>query len=365
MNIPRPQLIAQLFASVRSGNALLVGDPGIGKSWAMRGLRAFAQAQHVPVELIAIDGIYAEDEAELNAYVGWQHGLLGYLRTRAATPQNKGLLLFDAFDAARSDNKRNLFLRLIRRCITELRDEWDIMVSVRTFDAQKSRELIRLFPATDAAGVAQGKVLSIPALNEQELSVALNSDAKLAALYQRCAPELRAILHVPFNLWLLEQIAASTSDADVSDLYTATELLTLFWQCRVHQEGSRDENEAILRRAVSDQVSSKQLVSLRTDVFVTQLAKAWDQMFSANVLEEDRGTKNGVKFTHNILFDFAVHNCWSQMSLCDWLRSWPKTPLGRCSCVRALFIILKISFAVDQSGSGATSSKLAHLSIRL
>jgi hypothetical protein len=306
MNIPRPQLIAQLFTTVRSGNALLVGDPGIGKSWAMRELRVLAQAQHIPVELIAIDGIYAEDEAELNAYVGWQHGLLGYLRTRAATAQNKGLLLFDAFDAARSDKKRNLFLRLIRRCIIELRDEWDVMVSVRTFDAQKSRELIRLFPAAGTSEVAQGNVVSIPVLNEQELSVALSSDARLAAIYQRCASELRLILRVPFNLWLLEQIAASTSEADVSDLYTATELLTLFWQCRVHQEGSRDENEGILRRVVSDQISSKQLVSLRTDVFVPEFAKAWDRMFSANVLEEDRGTKNGIKFTHNILFDFAV-----------------------------------------------------------
>jgi hypothetical protein len=306
MNIPRSELIAQLFASVRSGSALLVGDPGIGKSWAMRELRAFARAEKIPVELIAIDSIYAENEAELNAYVGWQHGLLGYLRSRAATPQNKGSLLFDAFDAARSDKKRNLFLRLIRRCIIELRDEWNVMVSVRTFDAQKSRELIRLFPATGASGVAQGRVVSIPLLTEQEVSVALSNDAKLAALYERCAPELRVILQVPFNLWLLEQIAASTSDANVSDLYTATELLTLFWQCRVHQEGARDENEAILRRVVTDQVSSKQLVSLRPDVFVTELSKAWDQMFSANVLEEDRGTKNGVRFTHNILFDFAV-----------------------------------------------------------
>jgi hypothetical protein len=306
MNIPRPDLITELFNTLRSGNTLLVGDPGIGKSWAMRELRAFAQAQRIPVELIAIDSIYAENEAELNAYVGWTHGLVGYLRTRAATPQNKGLLLFDAFDAARSDKKRNLFLRLIRRCITELRDEWDVMVSVRTFDAQKSRELIRLFPAAGASGVSQGKVVSIPLLNEQELSLALSSDAKLAALYQLCAPELRVILHVPFNLWLLEQIAASTSEADVSDLCTATELLTLFLQCRVYQEGSRDENEAILRRVVTDQVNSKQLVSLRTDVFLPELAKAWDQMFSANVLEEDRGTKNGVKFTHNILFDFAV-----------------------------------------------------------
>jgi hypothetical protein len=306
MNIPRPNLIAELFATLRSGNTLLVGDPGIGKSWAMRGLRDFVKAQHIPVELIAIDGIYAEDEAELNEYVGWKQGLLGYLRTRGATRDNKGLLLFDAFDAARSDKKRNLFLRLIRRCITELRDEWNVMVSVRTFDAQKSRELIRLFPTTGVSGVAQARMASIPALNEQEMSVALSGDARLAALYQRCARELRVILHVPFNLWLLEQIAASTSDADVSDLYTATELLTLFWQCRVHQEGSRDENEAILRRVVSDQVGSKQLVSLRADVFVPEFAKAWDRMFSANVLEEDRGTKNGVKFTHNILFDFAV-----------------------------------------------------------
>jgi hypothetical protein len=306
MKIPRPELIAQLFESVRSGNALLVGDPGIGKSWAMRELRTLAQGQKIPVELIAIDGIYAEDEAELNAYVGWRDGLVAYLRTRAATPQNKGILLFDAFDAARSDRKRNLFLRLIRRCITELRDEWDVMVSVRTFDAQKSRELIRLFPATGVQGVPQGRTVSIPLLTEQEVSVGLSNDAKLAALYERCAAELRVILHVPFNLWLLEQIAASTSDADVSDMYTATELLTLFWQCRVHQEGSRDKNEAILRRVVIDQVSSKQLVSLRTAVFVAEFTEAWDQMFSANVLEEDRGTKNGVRFTHNILFDFAV-----------------------------------------------------------
>jgi hypothetical protein len=306
MNIPRPELIAQLFASVRSGNTLLVGDPGIGKSWAMRELKTFAEGSSVPVELIAIDGIYAEDEVELNAYVGWKHGLIDYLRTRAATPQNKGLLLFDAFDAARSDKKRNLFLRLIRRCITELRDEWDVMVSVRTFDAQKSRELVRLFPAKDVPGVAKGKLISIPVLDEKELAIALSSDGALAALYQRCVSELRTILHVPFNLWLLEQIAASTVHADVSDLYTATELLTLFWQCRVHEEGSRDENEAILRSVVRHQVISKQLVSLRVDVFLPNLAKAWDQMFSANVLEEDSGTKNGVKFTHNILFDFAV-----------------------------------------------------------
>ena len=329
MNIPRPQLVADLLGSSARNNGLLVGDPGIGKSWALREVKVLAESRGTITELIAIDTIYAEDESELDAYVGWKHGLIDYLRRRSATSPGKGLLLFDAFDAARSDKKRNLFLRLIRRCRTELRDNWNILVSVRTFDAEKSRELTAMFQLADALS-ARSRQTSIPVLSDDEINSALNADSSLATLFRKCPLELREILRIPFNLWLLEQIAKSASGVEVSDLYTATELLNLFWECRVHREGSREQNEAILECVVRDQIRSKQLGSLRADVYVPALAKAWDRMFSANVLEEDKQTKNGVKFTHNILFDFAVARLLipdDPIRLAEFMAADPARPL--------------------------------------
>src|SRR5262249_54805262 len=149
--------------------------------------------------------IYAEDEEELNAYVGWRHGLIEHLKTRHATATTKGIILFDGFDAARSDRKRNLFLRLIRRCITELRDNWTTMVSVRTFDAQKSRDLIRLFPSSQETERNRSRHISIPPLTDSEIRVALRNNDLLQALFGRSSDELKELLRNPFNLWLLEQ----------------------------------------------------------------------------------------------------------------------------------------------------------------
>ena len=56
----------------------------------------------------------------------------------------KGIILFDGFDAARDDRKRKNFLILIQRAIQEL-DNWNVIVTVRTYDAKKSQELLDLF----------------------------------------------------------------------------------------------------------------------------------------------------------------------------------------------------------------------------
>ena len=145
MNIPRVSLISELDAFCRTGNGLLVGDPGIGKTWALVQLERFARRRGVNVEMIGIASIYAEDESELKAYLGLQEDFVNVLAKRLTRDGRKGLLIFDGFDAARSDRKRNLFLRILRRCIAEAQNRWTVIVSVRSFDARKSRELTELF----------------------------------------------------------------------------------------------------------------------------------------------------------------------------------------------------------------------------
>ncbi len=217
MNIPRPVVITEIFEFCRADHTLIIGDPGTGKSWTMRELQRLGREQGIAVELIAIDSIYAEDEQELMAYLGLSTDLIDYFRRTNANPASKGLLLFDAFDAARSDKKRNLFLRLVRRCIAELSDVWRVVVSVRTFDAQKSHELMRLFPDRSSS-TPRARVVSIPRLSDSEIMIAVTGDARLSAVFNRCPMELQQLLHVPFNLWLLEQIATSAPGANVSDL---------------------------------------------------------------------------------------------------------------------------------------------------
>ena len=148
--------------------------------------------------------------------------------------------------------------------------------------------------------------MSIPPLDDNELGAAGNSDRRLSHLFDAFPTSAKDLLRIPFNLWLLEQIGLSGDKAYVSGIHTATELLSLFWERRVKGEGSAELNETVLRRVVSDQVRTKQLVSIKSNVYEIGLDEAWNRMFSCKLLEEDQGTKNGVKFSHNILFDFAV-----------------------------------------------------------
>ena len=93
-------------------------------------------------------------------------------------PDKKAILLFDAFDAARDEQTRKRFLNLIQRAIHKLSDSWNIIVTVRTYDATKSRELLDLFGNPDDTEYQSEGILcrhfTIPPFNEDEILQALN-----------------------------------------------------------------------------------------------------------------------------------------------------------------------------------------------
>ena len=77
----------------------------------------------------------------------------------------------------RGENERANVLQLIRRAIGGLRGEWNTIVSVRTFDAKKSRRLLELFPEPNAnAGSAEAacRQFLVPKLDMAEVEQARN-----------------------------------------------------------------------------------------------------------------------------------------------------------------------------------------------
>src|SRR5207253_1279618 len=116
-----------------------------------------------------------------------------------------------------------------------------------------------------ATGSPIARQISIPFLDDDEIAVALQNNQALKTLFERCSVELKEVLRNPFNLWLLEQISSTNAEADMSGFRTATQLLSLFWTYRVHGEGTREQNEFLLKRVADQQVKTKQLVSLRGD----------------------------------------------------------------------------------------------------
>ena len=146
MKIKRDKLIEDLLNFAVEGSGVIIGPPGIGKSYLFLELRQRLKTEGIPHLLLAIDQLGDGTEAELRDLLSYEGDLIKKLHEELSqTHSSKGLLLLDAFDAARSEKKRKNILNIIKRTINELDRSWNIIVTVRTYDATKSQELLKLF----------------------------------------------------------------------------------------------------------------------------------------------------------------------------------------------------------------------------
>src|SRR4030095_13239412 len=92
------------------------------------------------------------------------------LKSSVAGAGSRAILIFDGFDATRGERQRAGILRLIKRAVIELKQSWNTIVSVRTFDAKKSEQLLQLFPSEVAASTGLPcRSFEIPVLSDEEL----------------------------------------------------------------------------------------------------------------------------------------------------------------------------------------------------
>ena len=311
MKIERKQLVNDLQDFASRGDGVVIGGPGVGKSYVLKELRQYLKSVGITHLLLRIDQLGDGKAKTLREELSYQGDLIEKLKSIPISGKN-AILLFDAFDAARDEDTRNRFLSLIRCAIKEL-VKWNVVVTVRTYDAMKSQELLDLFGSPDDTGYQTKDILcrhfTIPSFNPDEILCALDQIGCPKSVYNDGSDEFQDILSKPFNLWLLEKILQnSKKEPDFSQIYSEVQLFQMFWQRRIKDETQEFLLEQIANQMVEERSLSVKQSSVYQNLELERPARkaAWDNLLSDEILSKVSSTGKRIAFSHNILFDYAI-----------------------------------------------------------
>ncbi len=317
MKINRENLLSDLQDFASQGNGVIIGSPGVGKTYLLKELRRSLKSDGTPHLLLPIDLLGDGTDKDLQSELSYEGDLIEKLKSVPILPKNS-ILLFDAFDAARNEETRKRFLRLIKRAIQEL-DKWNVVVTVRTYDANKSQELLDLFGNpydTDQTQYRSTGILcrhfTIPPLNEDEIRQAFDQIPHLEFIYESGSQDFKSLLANPFNLWLLEKILMTSQDVpDFSQIHSEVQLLDLFWRRRIEGTINEIDRQFVLTKVVRWMIEEQALAIRQEDVYEElDLEKpvrkvAWEDLMSDEILTKISSGQR-IAFSHNILFDYAI-----------------------------------------------------------
>ena len=305
MKIDRSQLITDLMAFALSGSGVVIGQPGVGKTHALVQLRGRLKVDGIPHLILPVERLGSASAPEIRHALNRDGDFVQLLREAVAGSAKPAVLIFDGFDAARGEDERDGVFRLILRAVNELRGLWHVVVSVRTFDARKSRRLLDLFPK-DERGTGC-RTFPIPLLTAEEVAQVYPQVEGLKAVHDAGTAEFRDLLRVPFHLWLTERVLRSKADAAaLSQATSEVQLLDLYWKHRVRAGTHAEDRDFLLSEIITAMVQNRALTARRTAVYRPDLRDAWRTLMSDEVLVEVAEGEPRVAFSQNILFDFAV-----------------------------------------------------------
>ena len=120
MKIERKQLLNDLQDFALQGDGVIIGSPGVGKTYVLKTLRQRLKAAGIPHLLLRIDQLGNGTPETLRQELSYEGDLIEKLKSIPVSGKN-AILLFDAFDAARDEQTRKRFLNLIRTCDSRTR----------------------------------------------------------------------------------------------------------------------------------------------------------------------------------------------------------------------------------------------------
>ena len=307
--IDRVELRNSLLDFASRGNGVIIGSPGVGKTYLLNELHQRLKSDEIPHLLLPIDRLGNGTPGDLQDELSYKGNLIERLKS-VPISDKKAILLFDAFDAARDEDTRRRFLNLIQRAIHELKESWNIIVTVRTYDATKSQELLDLFGNPDDIEYQSKDILcrhfTIPPFNKVEVLQALKQIKCPQYIYNKNSKD---ILANPFNLWLLEKMLMDLSDEDLtrlSQIRSEVQLFNLFWHRRIEAADNEIDRLSVLEGIALEMVKQRSLSIKQSDVRKTLIQTAWNDLLSDEILAKVSLTGQRIAFSHNILFDYAI-----------------------------------------------------------
>lgn len=338
MRLEREHLFVALQEFVRHDDGVLVGAPGVGKTVLLKKYCQELLDKGTPCFYLPIDKLGANSETDLRTELGLQTDLASYLRSHERPTNHVPVIVIDAFDAARSELAQRFVLGLIRGLKEQLGQHWRVIVSVRVYDAKKSIMLQQLFPATDQKpeAVFQNREIScrhffVPPLSDEEVVRVVESIPGLPQVYVDATDSFRALMQIPFNLWLVEQLLASPNGhAELTSVNSEVELLNLFWTHRLAQAPHPTEARVLLTKATAIMVGERTLAIRLEEAYSFGAERAWDYLLSSEILQTATGRNQRIGYSHNILFDYAVSVLLIEdepTAACTFLAEDPSRPL--------------------------------------
>ena len=302
--IPRIQLVKELFDFIQEDSGLLIGGPGYGKSFIIEELQRYCVSHQIQCFIIRINDLTEGTNDEIGSELGlngkWLESLINLNHSTS-----KSVLIFDAFDTAKDELLKGNILKFIKKSLKELSPIWHILVSVRTYDATKSRKLLELFPNKSIRESVSCRNFLIPELSEQELEVVFETTPGFNGLSKKCNPHLKRLLRTPYFLKLFEQILGYEKDQSFlfNVIETEEQLLDVFWINKIEDVVDK---ELFLSKLTFLLAQNESLVCDKVAVITETNSKVFIDLTSSGILEEVSVTRQKISFSHNILLDFSI-----------------------------------------------------------
>lgn len=313
MKINRELILEQLFEFSQADHGVVIGKPGIGKSYMLRLLTKKLIERSIVSGLIRIDYIEDASDKAIAEEIGLEgkENWIEELNKVSLKEGQKAVLIFDAFDAARNDKVRKDYFAQIRKAKRELSGKWNIVVSVRSYDASKSPELLKIFSSQNS-DYSFCRSFDIPELEQSEINQALDQNEGLKSIYNECTEELRKVLRIPYFLALLETTLTGASVGDITtikSIKSETQLLATFWDKKIANTDGHLVKEKFLYELTQHFIKTKSLSCYKADIFKllsTEELKEFDYFRSEDILNEISINNSRIAYSHNIMFDYAV-----------------------------------------------------------
>src|SRR3989338_4730303 len=309
--IKRDKLLNVFIAAIKKGNLIIVGSPGVGKSWLLeQGVRMLKE-ENTPCIALKADAMNINDVSDFRSFWGITSTIESMLNHISGG--KRSILIIDASDAVRSELKQAAYRDLIKLVLTRC-ENWSIVVSIRTYDAKHSKALLNLFPSNNLDIPQEFQIkdinnrhLNIPLLGEEEILEGVNSNENLKSIYQNATFELKELFKYPFNLWLLDRLMQDGMDSvKISRVRTVIELFNLYWEYRICSKDDYLDRLKILEKILIYMVDNHTLSINLQDAIVENLTGAFKGLLSEKIIIPLTSSEETLGFEHNIIFDYAV-----------------------------------------------------------
>lgn len=306
--IDRSNLLSDLLFFSQKGNSLVIGKPGIGKSFILKQLGQLLVKNESLCISIRIEDLLIGDDEEIENLINVKGKWIEVFSRVKLNNKYTPTLIFDGYDAARNPVLQNNILNQIKKAVTQLSEKWRIIVSVRVYDAKNSPELIKLFPSNNNDNI-KSRQFYIPELNNDELSDIFTNYIQFEGISSESNNKLFNVLKTPFYLNLYYKLHDELPISETNRLTllkSEIELLKSFWDAKiVNKEGSLKETvlfefcELLLKNKTL-RLRSVDLLKNKEEYYVRILKV----LTSEGIIEEYYDNIYSLAFSHNILFDY-------------------------------------------------------------